>query len=118
MKFIANENFPIPAFHYLLDKSIDIIHIGNEFPGISDQEVLKLAMKLERIIITFDSDYGEIIFKNNIIPPQGVIYLRLRSYQPVDPGKLIFKIITNSKISFTSKITVIDKNSIRQKSYG
>lgn len=44
--------------------------------GASDVEVLELANREERIMITFDKDFGELVFKEKLIH-KGVIFLRL-----------------------------------------
>jgi predicted nuclease of predicted toxin-antitoxin system len=40
----------------------DVVSISELYPGISDREVLEIATKEQRAIITFDSDYGELVF--------------------------------------------------------
>lgn len=61
--------------HFLAEKGYDIIHIGLEFPSVSDEEVIEIAIKQNRIILTFDSDYGTLVFQKGY-KPLGVIYLR------------------------------------------
>ncbi len=38
-------------------------------------EVLARAVDEQRIILTFDRDYGELIYRFRLPPPKGVIYL-------------------------------------------
>lgn len=71
--FLANENFPQPSINYLRNNHIDILSIQESFPGISDLEVLSLAKNLNRTIVTFDSDYGELIFKYALKEPPPVL---------------------------------------------
>lgn len=59
--FLANENFPRPSIKLLRGKGIFVKSIQEEFPGVPDKEVMDLANELNLIILTFDSDYGEII---------------------------------------------------------
>jgi predicted nuclease of predicted toxin-antitoxin system len=44
---------------------------------------------LECTLLTFDRDYGELIFRYQYKPEKGVIYLRLDKYQPQEPGLII-----------------------------
>lgn len=74
MKLLANENFPLKNIHYLKSKGFDISSIGTDNPSIKDNVVMDIAIKEERTILTFDRDYGELIFKNNYKPKKGVIY--------------------------------------------
>jgi predicted nuclease of predicted toxin-antitoxin system len=117
MKFLANENFPIAGINYLKSKNFDIVSIGVDFPGVSDREVMEFAIKENRTIITFDKDYGELIFKENYKPASGVIFLRLISFTPVEPGKIVESLISKQGISFENSLTVVDENAIRQRKY-
>ena len=117
MKLLANENFPVKSVHYLRDKGFDVKSIGLDDPGILDSDVMKIAIDEERTILTFDRDYGELIFRYNNKPEKGVIYLRLDQYEPQEPGLMIEEIITNTDIDLTRTLTVIDKSGIRQRRY-
>ena len=78
MKLLANENFPLTSVQFLRSKGHDVLFVGEDFPGISDEEVLEVALKEKRTILTFDRDYGELIFKYQKRLPKGVLYLRWR----------------------------------------
>lgn len=114
---LANENFPYKSIYYLKEKGYDVLSIGMDNPSILDSEIMAIAINEERMIMTFDRDYGELIFRHNYRPEQGVIYLRLDNYQPHEPGIIIEEIITNGEILLTRALTVIDKNGIRQRKY-
>jgi predicted nuclease of predicted toxin-antitoxin system len=117
MKLLTNENFPLTRVIYLRNKKYDDLHIGTDFSGISDTSVLEIAIKQKRTIITFDKDYGELIYKYDIKPPEGVIFLRINDFTPAFPGKLIHRQLSASNLIFFKKLTVISKNSIRQRIY-
>ncbi len=117
MKLLANENFPYKSIFYLRDKGYDILSIGIDNPGILDSEIMTIAINEEMTILTFDRDYGELIFRYNYKPEKGVIYLRLEEYEPQEPGLIIEEIITNNEIELTQALTIIDRNGIRQRKY-
>ena len=117
MKLLANENFPYKSIHYLKEKGFDVLSIGMDNPSITDAEVMQIAIKEERTILTFDRDYGQLIFQHNYKPEKGVIYLRLDEYGPQQPGLIIEEIVTNNEIDLSRALTVIDKNGIRQRKY-
>jgi predicted nuclease of predicted toxin-antitoxin system len=50
----------------LKDHSQDIISIRENYSGISDNEVIRLAKAHKGLIITEDKDFGELIFSYNI----------------------------------------------------
>jgi predicted nuclease of predicted toxin-antitoxin system len=94
-----------------------MLSIGMDDPSISDAAIMKIAIEEERTILTFDKDYGEPIFRHNYQPPNGVIFLRLEEYEPVQPGHIIEEIITNTEIDFARALIVVDKNGLRQRKY-
>ena len=117
MKLLANENFPIKSVLYLRSKGFDISAIGTDNPSIQDHAVMNIATKEQRTILTFDRDYGELIFKHNYKPQGGVIYLRLDEYKADEPGRIIEKLINKKEFDFDNALTVLDKNGIRQRKY-
>lgn len=117
MRILANENFPYRSIYYLKEKGHDVLSIGMDNPSIKDSEIMTIASNEERVIVTFDRDYGELIFRYNYKPEKGVIYLRLDKYQPQEPGIIIEELILNVQIDLTRALTVVDKNGIRQRKY-
>ena len=117
MKLLANENFPLSSVRILRDSGFDVIAIGQEFAGVLDREVLALAIEESRIIITFDRDYGELIFKKGYKPQAGVIYFRWIDFQPKEPGEYLKELFASKSIRYENRLTVISRDHIRQRKY-
>ncbi len=117
MKLLANENIPQTSILYLKSKGVDISSIGTDNPSVKDEEVMTIAIEESRTIVTFDRDYGELIFRHNYKPKQGVIYLRVHNYSPEEPGFLIEELIKMEGINFENALTVVDEKGIRQRRY-
>lgn len=117
MKFLANENVPLLSVKILEENGYDIISVGRDFAGYLDHEVMELAMKENRTIITFDRDYGELIFKKGYKPDEGVIYIRWDNYKPNEPGEYLIELFEHRNIDYKRTLTVISENSIRQRKY-
>ena len=113
---LANENFPLTSIKILEGAGFDIISIGRDFSGILDSEVVELAIKDKRTILTFDRDYGELIFKKGFEPDAGVIYFRWSNFQPNEPGEYLKKLLKSEKIQFEGRLTVIS-NIVRQRKF-
>ena len=115
MLLIADENFPLPSYKYLKEKGIDITHITDSgYASIKDEAVIELSVKENRIIVTFDSDFGELIFKSGY-KPIGVIFFRWKSFRPLDPGEYLETLLGQKEIVFQSMLTVIDDHKVRQR---
>ncbi|HXC03621.1 MAG TPA: DUF5615 family PIN-like protein [Bacteroidia bacterium] len=117
MKFLSNENFPLSSSLFLRQNGHDVVMIGLDFKGITDQEVIALANLQKRTILTFDADYGELIFKHNRKPEEGVIFLRLLVFLPDEPGRIVHKIVSSASFDTKRALTVIDTDAIRQRRY-
>lgn len=117
MKLLANENFPNTSINYLQNAGFDIVAIKIIAPGISDEEVLRMAITESRTILTFDRDYGELIFKYRHRPSAGVIYFRLDEFMPQTPGVIVEKILNDPNITLEYRMLVVDATKIRQKIY-
>jgi len=115
MKLIANENFPFPSIKVLRENNFDIVSVIENFPGITDTEVLEYARKEKRIILTFDKDYGNLIFKIQKPTPLGIVLFRLTPKNPLEPANILMTQIFNQNIKLINKFTVITRTHIRQR---
>lgn len=77
MKFLLDESAEFRIAAFLTNQGHDVKTIVREYtPGLPDSEVLAIARHEQRILITNDRDFGELIFRQ-ILPHSGVIYFRL-----------------------------------------
>ena len=111
MNFLANENFPKPSLQILLNEGHDIRSVGDLRPSISDEEVVSWAKEEDRVILTFDKDYGEIVFRYKI--KCAVIFFRDKGDNPLFAGLKLLELL--KEISVEGYFTVIDRNGIRQR---
>lgn len=114
MKFLANENIPLASVK-LLQEIYDASSVSQEKRGISDIEVLTWAHDEHRIILTFDRDYGELIYKHKLPIPGGVVYFRFDPQSPSEPFHILQSVI-DSKLKLENKYSVIERDKIRQRS--
>ena len=115
--FLANENFPRPSVLFLREHGHTILSIQELHQGWSDIEVLQKARLEHLVILTFDKDYGELIFRYAIKNPPSVIFFRVKGRGPAFVGQILQEIITSNRIQFQNAFTVIDENNIRQRFY-
>ena len=115
MRFLANENIPRASISRIRSEGYDIKAVGTDHAGVSDREVIQLSLAENRIILTLDKDYGELIYKHGFRPLPGVIYFRLKEISPESPGKMLTGLLKESRLIFAGKFTVIDTNGIRQR---
>jgi predicted nuclease of predicted toxin-antitoxin system len=80
MKFLLDENADHRLVSFLTSLHHDVKTIGYDYPSsLLDHEVLAIATKEKRILITNDrADFGELIFRQRL-PHCGIILFRLKS---------------------------------------
>ncbi|KFD42046.1 hypothetical protein HY02_09035 [Peptococcaceae bacterium SCADC1_2_3] len=77
MKFLLDESADFPLASYLKEIGHDVTAIAHDYPhALKDHEVLDIAYREQRILITNDRDFGELIFRRRL-PHTGVILFRL-----------------------------------------
>ena len=76
LKFLADENISNKVVNALRSKRIDIIPIKELTSGISDETILEVASKQNRVVITFDANFGDLVFRQKL-KSRGVILLKL-----------------------------------------
>lgn len=116
MRFLANENFPAPSTAVLRKAGYDVTSIQESHSGISDDQVLAIAKKELRIILTFDKDYGELIFRGNLVDPPPVVFFRYRGKAPFEAGMMLLETIL-SGTAIEQCFTVMERDGIRQRTY-
>ena len=116
MRFLANENFPMPSVRALRDAGWSVESILESAQGAKDTAVIDRARRDGTIILTLDKDYGEIIFKQGIADPPAVIFLRYRGRDPLAPARLVLDVLT-AGTTIEHAFTVIEIDGIRQRKY-
>jgi len=81
-KFLANENIPAVAVAAAHSAGHDVLSVTQFGYGASDDDVLQLSIKEGRVLVTFDLDFGELVFKRGRKASSGVILLRQRTQSP------------------------------------
>lgn len=117
MTFLANENFPFPSVQLLEQEGYEIFYIAREIPGIPDEEVIRKAKERNAIILTFDKDYGEIIFRHQVSNPPAVIFFRDKGNNPTMAGLMLIGLLKREEFEWEGRFTVIEETGIRQKIY-
>ena len=112
MRLLADENIPSLVVEFISARGHDAIWIAEKAPGISDQEVLSFATVERRTLITFDTDFGELVFRLGLSAPFGIILFRLPPDSPSSIAQTVVEVL-ESRTDWTKHFSVVDKNRIR-----
>lgn len=107
----------MPSIVFLRQHGYNIVSILEEYAGISDHDVINKAKKENLVILTFDKDYGEIIFKHGHTNPPAVVTFRFKGEHPQTAGELLKYFIENNDLKVENAFTVIVQEGLRQRKY-
>ena len=113
MQFLADENFPIDSVIYLRQSGHKVDSIQETSPALGDSDVLYRAVSSESILLTFDRDFGDLIFNHHLPPPRGIIYFRFDLLSSEEPAIMLLDLM--GTIPFEGYITVITRGNLRQR---
>jgi predicted nuclease of predicted toxin-antitoxin system len=77
LRLPADENCPRSLVVRLRERGHDVVWIREVAPGAPDEAVLLRARSEDRVLLTFDKDFGEIAFRVGLPPTSGAILLRI-----------------------------------------
>ena len=82
-RLLLDENISASADAGLRSAGHDVVAVGRNAAGLDDRGVLAWARREQRVLITFDTDFGDLIFQHGVPPPPAVVLLRMH---PIDPA--------------------------------
>ena len=115
MRLVPDENWPLPSIRRLRQSGHDVLAILEEARGAHDSCILSLSTREDRVLLTFDRDFGELVFRQGQPAPAGVVYFRLDPVTPEEPADLLLTILAGGMVILSGKFTVVDRRHIRQR---
>lgn len=81
---LLDEHMPRDVAEGLRRAGYDVCTIAEVAPATDDLGVLALARSSGRWLLTFDSDFGDLIYRRGAAPPPAVLYFRVRPVVAAD----------------------------------
>ena len=112
MRFLVDECAGPVLARWLIEQGHDAFSIYDHAPGMKDDEILKLALDDDRILITIDKDFGEKIFREKHIH-HGIILLRLKDERSKNKIAAMERILTNFAPRIKGQFVVVTDTRVR-----
>jgi predicted nuclease of predicted toxin-antitoxin system len=112
MRILANENFPGDAVTALRERGHDVAWVRTDAPGSSDWQVLDLAQVEDRVLITFDKDFGELAFRAKLPSSSRVILFRI-SVPSAEHAARVATAAVESRTDWAGHFAVVEDARIR-----
>jgi len=112
MKLLADENIERPLILYLRQEGHDVLSVAESVPTIRDDDVLALAVSDQRVLLSNDLDFGELVYHRKLNAP-GIVLLRLRAKSLAEKVKLFAENWRLAEGKVTGNFVVISNRRIR-----
>jgi predicted nuclease of predicted toxin-antitoxin system len=109
---LLDENMPRSAGAMLAKAGHDVAHAADMAPGADDMAVLALARVQHRVLVTFDADFGDLIYRQGVPAPPAVIYLRMNPIDGRQSGALAAAALQTSVVGH---FVVCSRDGIRRR---
>ena len=112
MRILADENCPGDLIDALRQTGHDVAWVREDGRGSKDPAILARAQTENRLILTFDKDFGELAFRTRLPAASGIILCRLYGLPPARVVAIILAALT-SRPDYAGRFTVITEERIR-----
>ena len=114
MRLCANENLPEECILRLRQSGHDVLWIREARPGIPDTEVLALAHAEGRLLITFDKDFGELVFRSGAKASHGIVLFRIPQPSASAVATKVVAVLA-SRDDWAGQFSVVEEFAIRMR---
>ncbi|MCI0508197.1 MAG: DUF5615 family PIN-like protein [Gammaproteobacteria bacterium] len=114
-RLLVNENVPLSSVKILRDNGFDILLKSDNSPGLNDEDVLRLAREQTRTLITFDRDYGELVFRCKLLCPPAIIYLRFDPDNPLETAAILQMFFSRAEDDIHGYFFALDRDGVRKR---
>jgi predicted nuclease of predicted toxin-antitoxin system len=115
MRFLSDENFPRESTLYLEQAGHDVDFIVGQFPAREDDSVLAQAVIERRILLTYDTDFGNLIYRDGQPAPPGLVLFRFPVHAPLQPAMTMLDLISRDEFNLEGMFTTVELEYVRQR---
>lgn len=112
LKFLADVNVEKRIVDALRELGHDVTWIPDYDCGMSDRALLKLAAVEQRVLITNDTDFGELFFRHRVVS-SGVILLRVDADNTLVKVTLLKNLLLRHSEKVKNSFVIISRKRFR-----
>jgi len=112
MKLVADEGVDKPIVDHLRSLGYEVIYIAEESPSITDDEVLEISLNKQALLITLDTDFGELVYRLKEAA-HGVLLLRISGLSKEQKQHIVEMVLKDHFQELEGSFSVVTKDSLR-----
>ena len=114
MDLLADESVDFGLVCKLRENGFVVLSVMEDFPGISDKEVLQIANEKQYLLVTEDKDFGELAYRLKL-DHHGIFLIRLSNIPRTDRIQFAYNEFSKHHELLYGKFTVLTNSGIRIK---
>jgi predicted nuclease of predicted toxin-antitoxin system len=112
VRLLADENVPGPVVAALRGRGHDVFWARESLPGADDAVILEIAQREQRVVVTSDTDFGELAFRSGLPASCGVVLIRLDWTDPETDNQTVVTALT-SRDDWSGVFAVVERDRVR-----
>jgi predicted nuclease of predicted toxin-antitoxin system len=112
MRFLADENVSRLVVERLRGAGFDVMSIVETRSGTTDADILVTADREDRILITEDRDFGELVVRQRLAV-RGMILLELDRLSNATEASVVAEIVSAHAVKLSGNLLVIEPARVR-----
>jgi len=77
VNLLADESVDGPVVQRLRNDGHQVVYVAELDPGVSDKDILQAANVQNATLLTADKDFGEMVYRQNLLSSAGIVLMRL-----------------------------------------
>jgi predicted nuclease of predicted toxin-antitoxin system len=111
-KFIIDECTGIAVVHFMREQGYDVVGVSEAMPQASDFDILQCAVAEQRIVVTNDKDFGDMVFRDKR-RHLGVLLLRLADDRVETKIRVLAAVLAHHADHLENRFVVATEENIR-----
>lgn len=114
MRWLADECVAAPLVAFLRNEGHEVLFVAESAAGLSDSDVIALALHENRLLLTEDKDFGDFVFRRERTVP-GLVLMRVGSESPARKSLRLNAAIERYGEDLFGRYTVVEQGRFRSR---
>jgi predicted nuclease of predicted toxin-antitoxin system len=114
MKFLADENVEWTVVETIRSFGYDVLAAHHDLTGTTDEKLLEIALRDDRILVTNDTDFGTLVFYRKQVA-SGIVLMRFLNENTSLKRAMIEHLLKHHAKKLKNHFTVVSEKQIRIK---
>jgi predicted nuclease of predicted toxin-antitoxin system len=112
LRFLADESCDFAAVRALRAEGFDVVAVAEAMPGAADEQVMERALREDRILLTEDKDFGQLVYAAGHVAC-GVILIRYPAAARSTLGARVAALVRDYGVRLPGSFVVLQPDRIR-----